>query len=120
MVRHAQPIVGRQRLSIVSVRLRSSTRLWHLRAIATTIHDSGYVLLRAALVSNDFNRTIAKRRENRLGVHGTLRLFLVVRILLLLLLADCVSLAARCFSWHARRLTVVAADGLLRAAVTDH
>lgn len=118
MVHHAQAIIRRQRLSIVSVHLRSCTSIRHLRAIATTIHYAGYVLLRAALVSNDFNRTIAKRRENGFGVHGTLRLFLVVRILLLL--TDCVSLAARCFSWHARRLTVIAADGLLRAAVTDH
>jgi hypothetical protein len=119
VIHDSQAIIWRQRLSVMSVHLRSSTRIWNLRAIASAVHDTGNMLLRAALVSNDFNRTISKRWENRLGVHGTLRLFLVVPILLLLL-ADCVSLAASRVIRHARWLSVIAADGLLRAAVTDH
>ena len=101
------------------VHLRSCTRVRHLLPIGSAVHYAGDVLLRAALVSYDLNRTISKRRENRLGVHGTLRLFLVVRIRLLLL-TDCVPLAASRLIWHPRRLGVIAADGLLRATVTDH
>ena len=118
MVHDAEPIIRRQRLSVVRVHLRACTRVRHLLAVGGTIHYTGNVLLRAALVSYDLNWTISKRRENRLGVHGALRLFLVVRILLLL--TDSVPLAASRIIWHPRRLSVIAADGLLRAAVTDH